>query len=129
MTNTFEPYTITWDALGGEAAESVKRLENGNVLDLGRKIHGHPVVAYDGTVLWIESFQWMIQTDGSREPRRYRLMGRTDAPGLVKGPNGQWVKNGKVTLSFPFDQAGRVMEFDTEQGARDLLVKRAEGRI
>lgn len=123
MHNTNEPRTLNWDTVGGEVAESVKRLENGEVLDLGRKIEGNPVMsAYGEVILWVESYQWMYLDDGSREPRRYRLVGRyTGFVGTEKGK--------EVTSAFPFNQPGRVMEFETEQEARDLLVKRSYGRL
>lgn len=120
MHNTNEPRTLDWGTVGGEVAESVKRLESGEVLDLGRKIHGQPVMsAYGEVILWVESYQWMYLDDGSREPRRYRLVGRyTDSVDSEKGD-----------APYPFDQPGRVMEFGTEQEVRDLLTKRSYGRL
>lgn len=123
MPNTNEPTALTWDTIGGEVAEAVKRLGNGEDLDLGRKIHGWPVMSGHGEmILWVESYQWMYLDNGSREPRRYRLVGRyTGFVGTEKGK--------EVTSAFPFNQPGRVMEFETEQEVRDLLTKLSYGRL
>jgi hypothetical protein len=120
MHNTNEPRTLDWDTVGGEVAELVKHLEDGKDIALGFKIHGQPVMSADGEViLWVESYQWQCMGDGSREPRRYRLMGRyTDSVDSEKGD-----------VPYPFDQPGRVMEFGTEQEVRDLLTKRSYGRL
>jgi len=111
---SIEPRNVSWeDVIGAPVPEP------SDSLGLGHKIHGSPVKAYDGAILWVESYQWQILPDGSREPRRYRVMGLIDKA----------VGDGKRTEPFPFDSPGLVMEYGTEQEARDLLVKRAHGRV
>lgn len=76
---------------------------------LGRRQHGYPVRGVEG-VYWVESYQWKIRDDGSREPRRYRFV-RLEGDDVV---------------AFPFRDPARVLEFDTEQDARDALMNYLE---
>lgn len=108
-----EPRQITWSEIG------YTNDSQPDTLGLGRKQHGYPVRAYDGVILWVESYQWQILPDGSRELPRYRVVGRMD------NATGTDV----TEQPFPFDKPGMVMEFSSEQEARNLLVKRAHGRI
>ena len=108
-----EPRVITWGEIG-YANDSQP-----DTLGLGRKHHGYPVRAHDGVILWVESYQWKILPDGSRELPRYRVVGRIDES-----------RAGELTEQpYPFDKPGEVLEFSSEQEARDLLIKRAYGRI
>jgi hypothetical protein len=107
-----EAKVMTWEELDYDPAVAC-------ALGLGYKTHGNPVRAYDGIILWVESFQWQILPDGSRETRRYRVSALMDTP-LI---------DGRTVESFPFNKPGLVLEFDTEQEARYLLVKRVKGKI
>lgn len=83
-----------------------------DVAGLGLRTHGMPVRVQD-RLMWVESYQWQLMPDGSREPVRYRVV-RTDGVGGVE--------------PFPFHRPGHVLEHRTEQDARDSLVVLARAR-